>query len=698
MALPALLRSTALRTSQRSFSTTSAKRIMPSMLTRTVPTTFQLQSSLPRLPVPKLEDSLARYLKSLEPFLRQKEELGELPAGATAESELAQRRAWADELISSGLGQRLNERLIDVDQTTEDNWFDDRFWLEKAYHEWRAPLLVNSNWWNMFVADPSMPAELSERVDAPAYTEEAVRVQNWDKAEWAVRRATWILYRAALFKIAIDRETIKPDVARIGAFCMHQYSRMFGVTRIPSRPHDYNTATSITAGSRHVTVIVRDNYYELPVINEQGEVYPLDSLEKAIWAIVEDAKKQDGAGVGVMTCNDRDAWTLAREHLLSLGATNRKSLQSIQKSMFVLSIDSNTIGNPVGTNPPSGSEPEYAGAMAISASGGGRWGHNRWFDKAISFTVESTGRAGLMGEHSPVDALIPSMLAERVLADWMPPPSEPMPEKAEGVSLLDEAPAWSKLEWVLDDKVHADIQAAETTAKTITADADIGMLWFSEYGTDWIKKVGKQSPDAYIQMALQIAYADVHGRQTATYETASTRLFRHGRTDVIRSFSNEAYDLVKGVRENKSHEELYKLLTAATVAHTRQTRDHSFGKGFDRHLMGLRLAYRAEDDGEAPKLFTDPLLTESASWKLSTSGLSAGERFVGTGFGSGFPDGFGTNYLTGSKTLKFGMESKRSNPFGNGHPLHMYKQSIIKALRLMREIIEKGAPPAEAKL
>ena len=217
---------------------------------------------------------------------------------------------------------------------------------------------------------------------------------------------------------------------------------------------------------------------------------------------------------------------------------------------------------------------------------------------------------------------------------------------------------------------------------------------------DRIKKVARQAPDAYLQMALQIAYASVHYRQTATYETASTRLFKHGRTDVIRSFSNEAYALVKAIRANKPANELYELLSAATGAHTRQTRDHSFGKGFDRHMAGLQLVYRAEDDGEFPKLFSDPLCAESSGWKLSTAGLSAGDRFVGTGFGSGFPDGFGVNYLAGGKVLKFGLESKRNNPKGNGNPVEMYKQAIVEALRKLRTIVEQGRPeePEKAKL
>lgn len=668
------------------------------MLVRISPSTFQLQESLPRLPVPNLEESLTRYLRSLQPILRQKEALGELPAGATAEQELKKRREWANELLSSGVGQRLNERLVDLDQTTEYNWFDDTFWLKKAYHEWRAPLLVNSNWWNMFMPDPSMQDALTHRVDAPSCTQDAVSKQNWDGLEYGLRRAMWITYRAALYKIAIDKQTIKPDRSRAGAFCMHQYSRMFGVTRIPNIPADHNTSTSSTANSQHISVLVRDNVYELPVIDDQGEIYPLSSIENALREIVQDAQQQEGEGVPVLTCDDRDTWTRAREHLLSLGPENRRSLQSLQKSMFALALDCNNVGSPEGTRPNVGSEPDYGVAVAYNTAGAARWGHNRWFDKAITFVVEPTGRVGLSGEHSPVDALIPSFLSETVLADPMPRVDEPIPVDAEGVTKLDVAPVWKKLTWKLDDKVRASIKQAEDTAKAITADSDMGMLWFSEYGAEWIKRVARQAPDAYLQMVLQLAYANVHGRQTATYETASTRIFQHGRTDVIRSFSNEAYDFVQGVRANKPADELYKLLSAATSSHTRQTRDNSFGKGIDRHLMGLRLVYRAEDDGEVPKLFSDPLLVESMSWKLSTSGLSAGDKFVGTGFGCGFPDGFGVNYLAGAQTLKFGLESKRSNPKGDGHPVHMYKTQIAEALRTMRRIVEQGAPPPEAKL
>lgn len=45
-------------------------------------------------------------------------------------------------------------------------------------------------------------------------------------------------------------------------------------------------------------------------------------------------------------------------------------------------------------------KPEVDAHVLQCASGGGG-ARNRWFDKALSVFVETSGRAGMMGEHSP---------------------------------------------------------------------------------------------------------------------------------------------------------------------------------------------------------------------------------------------------------------------------------------------------------
>lgn len=468
---------------------------------------------------------------------------------------------------------------------------------------------------------------------------------------------------------------------------------MFGITRIPALPHDWNTEPRHPTTSRHITVIARDNIYSLDVLNEDGTIKELADIEKTLWEIVNDAKQADGEGVSVLTSDDRDSWAKAREHLIISSANNAASVRSIEDSLFVLSLDSSNLGLP--TNhpaPPHSASPASVDAHARNTSGAGRTGHNRWFDKALTLSVEPNGRAGIMGEHSPCDALIPSIVADFAAAEPCPAPGSPFPLIAGRNEADGSVPTWRKLQWTLDEKTRADIASSEAKMKELVSNSDIRTLWFDEFGAEWMKKIGKQSPDAFIQMALQLAYASMAGRQTATYETASTRLYNHGRTDVIRSFSTEAYEFVKAVRTDRPAKEIYHLLSKATAAHNAQTRASSTGAGIDRHLTGLRLVFNPEVDGGAegmPDLFTDPLFAESQTWKLSTSGLSAGDRFAGTGFGSGYEDGYGINYLAGANLLKFGIESKHS---GKATSTTEFAKQVVEALRLMREVCEKEAP------
>lgn len=44
----------------------------------------------------------------------------------------------------------------DVDRASPNNWLDDTIWIKAAYHSWRVPLPVNSNWWILFAHDPDV--------------------------------------------------------------------------------------------------------------------------------------------------------------------------------------------------------------------------------------------------------------------------------------------------------------------------------------------------------------------------------------------------------------------------------------------------------------------------------------------------------------------------------------------------------------
>lgn len=59
------------------------------------------------------------------------------------------------------------------------------------------------------------------------------------------------------------------------------------------------------------------------------------------------------------------------------------------------------------------------------------------------------------------------------------------------------------------------------------------------------------SPDAFIQMALQLAYYRNAGRFSLTYEASMTRLFREGRTETVRPCTIESAEFVKAMQNSK---------------------------------------------------------------------------------------------------------------------------------------------------
>ena len=81
------------------------------------------------------------------------------------------------------------------------------------------------------------------------------------------------------------------------------------------------------------------------------------------------------------------------------------------------------------------------------------------------------------------------------------------------------------------------------------------------------------------------------------YETASTRLFKRGRTETIRSCTSESADLAAAVcaldydaSQPMRDPYLYMLLTRALAKHKQLTQEAMAGQGCDRHIMGWRVA------------------------------------------------------------------------------------------------------------
>lgn len=228
--------------------------------------------------------------------------------------------------------------------------------------------------------------------------------------------------------------------------------------------------------------------------------------------------------IGVLTAGHRDNWYNAYTHLNEISETNQENFKAIEDGLFMLCLD------------------DYSAPKNLDMSHLQMFhnhdAHNRWFDKCVQLIVSSNGRAGVNGEHSPVDAVVPGRMFEFVLSQE--PASDPE-NSINGKKL--KSP--ERLIWKVDEQVTKHIQEASSTALALIKDTESCLLQTDLYGSRYIKEVAKVSPDAYIQIALQLAYQRVHRAITPVYESSSTRLFKHGRTETGRSMSMESMKFVK---------------------------------------------------------------------------------------------------------------------------------------------------------
>ncbi|TEB34514.1 carnitine acetyltransferase [Coprinellus micaceus] len=658
---------------------------------------------MPRLPVPELRKTLDKYLASLEPFLREDEKRG----GMNYHSGLSLRKKWADE-FEQGIGKVLQDRLVALDRASPNNWLDDNFWLNKAYLEWRAPLLVNSNWWLAFYEDDMMPATAlkGETNNNRAGT-----------TFWQLRRAAWLVWRTLEFKQQLDAHELHPDTTRTGIWFRNSSAKMFSTARMPAPFCDSLSSPpdKPTQEARSLLVMLHGWCYAVPVYypptspDSPPVLMSPPQIEAKLRSIVLDVEERLSRGespvpIGMLSADDRDKWASNLDHLLHLHPANKRSHHVMLHAVMALSLDHTThaIPPPLPSRhlPPHKVHHRSPAQSALDSHlhtirGNPHNIGNRFYDKPYTLIVDPSTRAGATGEHSPCDALVPSIVAEYTIVQGVDV-DEFTEEKSTPPAGVDTSePLWERLDWVGDEYIKREAAAATRRALEIVEDSDDSVMWFDDYGTEWIKTMAKMSPDAYVQMALQLAWYKTRGEFTATYETVLTRMFKNGRTETLRSYTGDARDWVLSmVTPGVSNQSRLKALQRAIQTHTRLTREAATGRGIDRHLMGLQLMLRPPN-GESAALFEDELFERSQRWKLSTSGLSAGHLFKGTGFGTVYDDGYGINYLAAPNMIKFGVESKFHNSTTS---TQKFKTAVLESLLEMKlvtleaeEVDVKGA-------
>uniref|UniRef100_A0A8C9WXP5 carnitine O-palmitoyltransferase n=1 Tax=Sander lucioperca TaxID=283035 RepID=A0A8C9WXP5_SANLU len=583
------------------------------------PMLYSFQNSLPRLPVPTIKDTCRRHLESVRPLMD--DEKYERMEGLTKDFE-------------KNLGPRL-QWYLKLKSWWASNYVSD-WWEEYIYLRGRGPIMVNSNYYAMdflYVFPTSIQAA----------------------------RAGNAIHAIMLYRRKLDRAQIKPI-----PLCSAQWEQMFNTSRVPGLETD---TLQHMNDSKHIAVYHKGRFFKVWMFYDGRLLLPRE-IEQQMQRILDDQSEPlpGEEKLAALTAGERTPWAKARETYFARGK-NKQSLDAIEKAAFCVTLDDTEqrydADNPVK------SLDSYAKSLLHGKC------YDRWFDKTFNLIVFKNGTMGLNAEHSWADAPIIGHLWEHVLS--LDPIKlgyteeghccgEPHPN----------LPGPLKLSWDIPAECQEVIESSLTVARTLADDVDSHIFPFKDFGKGLIKKC-RTSPDAFIQIALQLAQYRDKGKFCLTYEASMTRLFREGRTETVRSCTMETCAFVRAMIRDETVRSCsllrLRLLKVAAEKHQNMYRMAMTGEGIDRHLFCLYVVskYLGEDSPFLKEVLSEP-------WRLSTSqtpmqqvelfDLVRHPEFVssGGGFGPVADDGYGVSYIiVGENLINFHISSKHSSPETDSH-------------------------------
>ncbi|XP_066180622.1 choline O-acetyltransferase [Sylvia atricapilla] len=608
------------------------------------------EREVPKLPVPPLQQTLRMYLQSMKHLV--------------PEEQFKKTKAIVEKFgIAGGLGESLQQMLEGRSEKTA-NWVFN-YWLDDMYLNNRLALPVNSS-----------PAIIFAR-------------QYFKDINDQLRFAANLISGVQDYKALLDTHALPPDFSRGQLsghpLCMKQYYGLFSSYRLPGRTKDTLVAqkSNVMPEPEHIIVACNNQFFVLDVVINfrrlsEGDLFT--QLQKI--AKMAENEEEMLPPIGLLTTDGRTEWAEARTILMK-DSTNRDSLDMIERCICLVCLDS-----------PSAVELNDTNMACHMLHGGGyhKNGANRWYDKPMQFVVGRDGLCGTVCEHSPFDGIVMVQCAEYLLRHIKE--SSKKLVRADSVS---ELPAPRRLRWKCSPDIQTHLASAAEKLQRAVENLDFIAYKFVHYGKEFIKEQ-KISPDAYIQVALQLAFYSRHRRLVPTYESASLRRFAEGRVENIRSATSEALAFVKAMAADKtavSDSEKIQKFKDAIAAQTNYSILAVTGMAIDNHLLGLREVAR-EHFKELPEIFTDETYLTSNRFILSTSQVpTTMEMFCC--YGPVVPNGYGTCYNPQPQHILFCISSFKECKETSSD---MFAKAVEESLLAMRDLCNKSSsttakPPAK---
>ncbi len=526
---------------------------------------YEHDHTLPRLPIPALADTGEELKKRVAPIVD--------------EAVYASFCQCVDAFCApGGAGEELQARL----------------------HSWQAGLPGNTSWLRPFW-DDNYTAFRGSLPKGLHYTLQ-LRRGRWGNEADMLPLFTWALSHCVQ---ELRAESLPPEMAK--SYASMDTLRYMFYTRIPLSERDMWFIPQL-ARPMSAAVCCKGHWFLLGLTDLVGRIHPPPVLAAGFAQIRRQADALPPApGVAAFTCAPREQAAALRAEL-SREMLNRLSLESIEKSVFVICLD----------DAPK-TETEYGKSVICGDAA------NRWFDKSVQ-VVCSGGQLGVSLEHSGCDGSLWGYMlaqADRILESSLGQDEEYFIPTADGSTGSIAAPHLRLLEWVVAPALAQKLQ----TVQDEFAAWGKSMLFAQRRMPSIAKshvKVCNCSPDAFVQMLFTAAYHSCTGRFRSTYEAVSARAFYQGRTEGMRTVTPEAVALVTALEQNAPDEELREKLLLATTAHSEDISRCKQGLGCERHMTGLDAMQRMyHSAAPLPALFESEGFRALKHDALSTSSIVA---------------------------------------------------------------------------
>ncbi|WP_024804782.1 choline/carnitine O-acyltransferase [Nocardia sp. BMG51109] len=597
--------------------------------------TFAFDDQLPRVPLPTLEDSCARFLEWSAPLLTEDER---------AETE----RTVADLLREDGPARILHADLQRFDAEPGVRSWLDEFWPAR-YLGRRDRIALNANFFFLFRDDTPLARSTSGR-----------------QAE----RAAAIITAAVNYKLLLDAEEIPPATQRGQHLSMAQNKSLFSETRIPGDPQDtvrvpYSDEWPGPSRARHIVVFFRGTMFRMDVIGAGGAPHSQEDLVDGLQSVLkaDTGRAATGTAAGHLTTLARAEWATVRAGLRA-EPVNAAALDTIETALFCVCLEDFAPH-----------DAQHACDQLLHGDSG-----NRWFDKAVSFVVFGDGSAGINVEHCGLDGTTILSFVDALLATPVADHAERSGAQAQGLPVVE------PIEFALDEKLRARITDAATDFARFAADNATRIVSFEDFGADRAKSLG-MSPDAFAQLSYQLAHRRSKGLIGATYESIATRQFRNGRTEAMRVITPQMLEFVAAMDDPRADaDEKRARLRAAAEAHGQRAKQCQRGDAPEQHLWELQLIQRRRGERLGA---TEPMpFYDSPGWLitrddyLSTSSApSANIEYFG--FGCTSPKCIGVAYVL----LPDRWNIYLATPTSVAAQMHDFAEQLRIAVRELAELL-----------